>query len=611
MKKLFVGLLGLIFCMPGYAASVVASVNGAPITDADVTARVSLMNKQGQTSTDNRRIALQNIIDDSVKIAYAQNFGAVPDDETVDAELKKMNLGEMSATERAMAESALRAEIAWQIVVARTILPTVEITDSDIANMRNEIAREQGLPIEMTIVRLVDIPADVAAKLTKPKSCDDAMQMARNLGGAPQKFTAVQYELAADIRDRVVELAKLTWSPVVDRSVLLVCDTRRTDEYGKLDDTIEQNAKFKQAMPILFNFTDAELVEYVTQMGQPRFRAKQIRDWLNRGAPDFLSMKNLPDTLRRDLDAVAQTLPVRVVKKLESSDGQTTKFLLELGDGEQIECVLMRTSYGNSVCVSSQAGCAMGCKFCASTLLGLKRNLTVNEIYSQILVAQWELRNDHSSPRPIRPNGDANNGDVSHIVVMGTGEPLQNVENVIGFIERANSDMGIGWRKITVSTCGIVPGIRALTEWGRPINLAISLHAPTDELRSQIMPINNKYHLGTVLDAAFEFSGLHNRQLMIEYILLAVRGENGEPVLLNCTPEYAEKLSDLLRSKNCMVNLIPWNAVDERDFVSPSGNAVHRFQDILIKNGIHTRIRRERGNDIGSACGQLRLNNKK
>lgn len=248
MKKLFVGLLGLIFCMPGYAASVVASVNGAPITDADVTARVSLMNKQGQTSTDNRRIALQNIIDDSVKIAYAQNFGAVPDDETVDTELKKMNLGEMSATERAMAESALRAEIAWQVVVARTILPTVEITDSDIANMRNEIAREQGLPIEMTIVRLVDIPADVAAKLTKPKSCDDAMQMARDLGGAPQKFTAVQYELAADIRDRVVGLAKLTWSPVVDRSVLLVCDTRRTDEYGKLDDAIEQNAKFKQAM---------------------------------------------------------------------------------------------------------------------------------------------------------------------------------------------------------------------------------------------------------------------------------------------------------------------------------------------------------------------------
>ena len=362
--------------------------------------------------------------------------------------------------------------------------------------------------------------------------------------------------------------------------------------------------------PVLFDFTDSQLADFITSMGQPKFRAKQIRDWLNRGAPDFQVMKNLPAALRDQLDGVAQTLPVRVVKKLQSGDNQTTKFLLELGDAEQIECVLMRTSYGNSVCVSSQAGCAMGCKFCASTLLGLKRNLTVNEIYSQILVAQWELRGDRFSDRPIRPNGDANNGDVSHIVVMGTGEPLQNTENVIGFIERANSDMGIGWRKMTVSTCGIVPGIEKLTEWGRPINLAISLHAPTDELRSRIMPINNKYHLNDVLDAAFKFSDLHNRQLMIEYILLAVRGENGDAELLNCTPEYAEKLSDLLRGKNCMVNLIPWNAVDERDFMSPSGNAVHRFQDILIKNGIHTRIRRERGQDIGSACGQLRLNNK-
>ena len=363
--------------------------------------------------------------------------------------------------------------------------------------------------------------------------------------------------------------------------------------------------------PVLFNFSDAELTDFIEKLGQPKFRAKQIREWLLRGAPDFMSMKNLPEKLRKELDESAQTLPVKIVKKLESSDGQTTKFLLELNDCEQIECVLMRTSYGNSVCVSSQAGCAMGCKFCASTLLGLKRNLTVNEIFSQILVAQWELRNDKNSERSIHPNGDANNGDVSHIVVMGTGEPLQNTENVIGFIERANKDMGIGWRKITVSTCGIVPGIKDLTAWGRPINLAISLHAPTDELRSQIMPINNKYKLSEVLDAAFEFSDLHNRQLMIEYILLGKKNDKGETELFNCTPEYAEKLSVLLKGKNCMVNLIPWNAVDERDFASPSGNAVHRFQDILIKNDIHTRIRRERGQDIGSACGQLRLNNKK
>lgn len=362
---------------------------------------------------------------------------------------------------------------------------------------------------------------------------------------------------------------------------------------------------------ILFNLNDAELAQFVEQMGQPKFRAKQIREWLLRGAPDFASMKNIPEALRKDLDKVAQTLPIKIIKKLESADGETTKFLLELGDGETIECVLMRTTYGNSVCVSSQAGCAMGCRFCASTLLGLKRNLTANEIFAQILVAQWELRSDKFSDKPIRPNGDVNNNDVSHIVIMGTGEPLQNTENVIDFIERANREMGIGWRRITVSTCGIVPGIERLIDWGRPINLAISLHAPTDELRSQIMPINNKYKLSEVLDAAWRFTDNHNRQLMIEYILLGRRDENGETVLYNATPEYAEKLSQLLQGKNCMVNLIPWNAVDERDFASPSGNAVHRFQDILIKNGIHTRIRRERGTDIGSACGQLRLNNAK
>lgn len=360
---------------------------------------------------------------------------------------------------------------------------------------------------------------------------------------------------------------------------------------------------------VLFNLNDSELEKFVTDLSLPRFRAKQIREWLNRGAPDFSVMKNLPEDLRNKLSEISETLPLKIVKKLESNDNQTTKFLLELNDGEQIECVLMRTTYGNSVCVSSQAGCAMGCKFCASTLLGLKRNLSVNEMFAEVLVAQWELRRDRL--KDIRPNGDANNGDVSHIVVMGTGEPLQNTENVIGFLERANSELNISWRRITVSTCGIVPGINELTAWGRPINLAISLHAPDDELRSKIMPINNKYKLREVLDAAFAFSDAQNRQLMVEYILLGKKDKDGSVVLYNANEEYANKLSDLMRGHNVMVNLIPWNTVDERDFASISGNAVHRFQDILIKNGIHTRIRRERGADIGSACGQLRLKNAK
>ena len=174
--------------------------------------------------------------------------------------------------------------------------------------------------------------------------------------------------------------------------------------------------------PILFNFNKSELEQFVTDMGLPKFRASQIREWLNRGAPDFSVMKNLPIEVRNKLNEIAETLPTKIVKKLESNDGQTTKFLLELTDGEQIECVLMRTTYGNSVCVSPQAGCAMGCKFCASTLLGLKRNLTVNEMFAQVLTAQWELRRDRFDKKDIHPNGDANNGDVSHIVVMGTGE---------------------------------------------------------------------------------------------------------------------------------------------------------------------------------------------
>ena len=246
-------LIGFMLCCgaivrPAMAASVVATINGTPITDTDVTVRTQLMAKQGKTSTDNRRVALQNIIDDNVKIAYAQNFNAVPDDKTVDAELKKLKLGDLSASEKQMARQALRAEIAWQIIVARTVMPTIKITDEDINAEKINLARDTGLPIEMTIVRLTDIPADVAKKLGKPKSCDNAIEIAESLGGVPQKFTAVQYELAADIRERVVALPKLTWSELKDNSVLLVCSSKKTDEYKNLDEIIKQNTLYKQAM---------------------------------------------------------------------------------------------------------------------------------------------------------------------------------------------------------------------------------------------------------------------------------------------------------------------------------------------------------------------------
>jgi hypothetical protein len=248
MFKKTVWILMTILTLPASAATVVANVNGTPITDTDITARTKLMSKQGKTSTDNRRVALQNIIDDNIKLAYAANFNAIPEDKVIDKELKKMNLGDLSVAEREMARNALRAEIAWQIIVGRTVLPTVDTTDEDINAEKAAIAREHGLPIEMTIVRLTDIPADIANKLAKPKSCDKAIEIAESMGGVPQKFTALQYELSADIRERVADLPLLTWSPVQDETVLLVCSTKKTDEYKNLDQVIKQNATYKQAM---------------------------------------------------------------------------------------------------------------------------------------------------------------------------------------------------------------------------------------------------------------------------------------------------------------------------------------------------------------------------
>ena len=248
MRKLKLAILFMMFLTPSFGATVVASVGGKPVTDTDITARTKLMARQGKTSTDNRRVALQNIIDDYVKLEYASNFGVKPNREDVAKELKRMNMTDLTASEREMAMNAIGAEIAWQIVIARTILPTVDVSKEDIQQMKNDLSWDQGLPIEMTIVRLTDIPADVAAKLTKPKSCDEAMKMAEDLGGIPQKFTVAQYELATDLRERVVGLPLLTWSSRVDDSVVLVCDTKKTKEYGKLDEIIKQNAMYKQAM---------------------------------------------------------------------------------------------------------------------------------------------------------------------------------------------------------------------------------------------------------------------------------------------------------------------------------------------------------------------------
>ena len=232
------------------ASTVVATVNGNPVTDTDITARTELMAKQGQVSATNRRQALQNIIDDYVKLNYANNFNIKPSDKDADKELKNMNLGQMSDTMRSMARLAMRANIAWSVIIAKTILPTIDISDEDIQEEKSDLIRERGLPIETTIIRLIDIPSETAKKLTKPKNCDDAVKIAEDLGGYPQKFTAMQYELSTDIRDRIANLPLLTWSKIQDRSVLLVCSEKKTKEYKDLDEIIKQNAMYKKASGI-------------------------------------------------------------------------------------------------------------------------------------------------------------------------------------------------------------------------------------------------------------------------------------------------------------------------------------------------------------------------
>ena len=251
MKKIF-AFLTIIFvganCANG--ATVVGTVNGNPITDSDITARTELMARQGKTSTTNRKEAFQHIIDDYIKLEYAERFNVKPDDADADKELKRMNLTDLSPTTRSMARLAVRSEIAWQVIIARTIVPTVDVSKSDIAEEKAAIAREHGLPIELTIIRVTDVPSDVATKLVSVKSCDAAQKLVKDLGGYPQKITAKQYELSPEMRKKLDGLPLLTWSKVEEGTAVLVCGEKKTKEYKNLDEIIKQNAEFKKASSI-------------------------------------------------------------------------------------------------------------------------------------------------------------------------------------------------------------------------------------------------------------------------------------------------------------------------------------------------------------------------
>lgn len=326
-----------------------------------------------------------------------------------------------------------------------------------------------------------------------------------------------------------------------------------------------------------------ELSAQIKDLGLPKFRAGQIFEWLHKyGVSSFDEMTNLSKELRASLSNDFYIADCIIEEKYVSSIDSTVKYLFRLNDGEYIESVIMKYKYGYTICVSSQVGCKMGCKFCASTLAGFKRNLTPSEIESQIHSAQKDLG--------IR---------ISHIVLMGIGEPLDNYENVIRFLYNVNDKNGlnISMRNITLSTCGIVPRMYDLLNEGLQITLTVSLHAPNDEIRSKSMPVNDKWCMDEVLNACREYVNKTGRRVSFEYTLI-----NG----VNDSNECAEELASRLKGMLCHVNLIPVNDVKERGNVRSTDEAINRFLSILKKRGINATIRRTLGSDINASCGQLR-----
>ncbi len=328
-----------------------------------------------------------------------------------------------------------------------------------------------------------------------------------------------------------------------------------------------------------------ELADYIVSIGEKKFRAAQLYSWMHEKlACSYDEMTNISDKLKKVLNENTLYTCLEPVRVQESQIDGTKKYLLRLYDGNLIESVFMRYHHGNSVCISSQVGCKMGCRFCASTLNGCVRNLEPSEMLDQIYRIQ-SLTGER----------------VSNIVIMGSGEPMDNYDNVVKFLGLINSDKGlnISQRNITVSTCGLVPRIKQLAELKLQITLAISLHAPNDELRKTMMPIAYTYSIEQIMDACRYYLSQTARRISFEYSL--VKG-------VNDSPECARQLIKLVHGMNCHINLIPVNPIKERDYEQSEKNSIHNFKEILEKAGVNVTIRREMGRDIDGACGQLRQN---
>lgn len=332
----------------------------------------------------------------------------------------------------------------------------------------------------------------------------------------------------------------------------------------------------------ILDFTLEELQKWMKDNGESAFRAKQIFSWIYKEVWNFDDMKNIPGSLKEKLKENFLIDIPKIVEVYESNVDGTKKILLSFNDNNLIECVLMKYKHGNSICVSTQVGCRMGCKFCASTIGGRIRDLTSGEILAEIMVAQKLL-------------GER----ISNVVLMGSGEPLDNFDNVIKFLKLVNAEYGlnIGQRHITLSTCGIVPKIKELADLNLSITLAISLHAFSDEKRKTIMPIANKYSISEILEACKYYMNKTGRRITYEYSLVSG---------VNDSKEDAKSLAQLLKNMNCHVNLIPVNEIKENSLKRPSKKTIEDFEEILKAHGIEVTVRREMGTDINAACGQLR-----
>jgi 23S rRNA (adenine2503-C2)-methyltransferase len=332
----------------------------------------------------------------------------------------------------------------------------------------------------------------------------------------------------------------------------------------------------------LLNLTIPELQDILQTIGQQKFRAKQIFQWLNRGIKSFDEMSDLSKSLRQELAKIAYIGNLKIKEKLVSKIDGTRKYLFELEDGNIIESVLMEYNHGKTACLTSQIGCRMGCKFCASTGIGFIRDLSAGEILDQILSIQNDI-----------------NDKIGNIVIMGIGEPFDNYDNVIKFLKLIHESDGlnISYRRITISTCGLIPEIEKFTHENIPVNLSISLHAPNDEAREKTMPVNKKYPIDKLIEACKIYTEVSSRRITFEYALIS--GEND-------SQEYAKELAKRLKGMLCHVNLIPVNPIKSADFKRSDRKHIDSFKEILEGYGIETTVRRELGNDISAACGQLR-----